>query len=152
MNFIKKHKTLSIIIAVLVLLFIISFIIIYKMFFGYGNDKYGSRLKKIENIKISNEQVEKMTSELSELDLVDKVTCTINGKLINVIFKVDPTLDKTDAKNYGWKVLDYLDEEEINNYDIQVFVVSKNKDEEYNGFPIIGYKKSTNEGMTWSNN
>lgn len=151
MNFVKEHKTLLIIVSIILILFIACFVILYRMFFSYGDNKYGDRLKNVSNLEISNYTVTKIESELSELEKVDSVKYSLNGKLINIIFKVDPELEKDSAKEYGNKVLEYFTEEEKNNYDIQVFMVAS-KDSEDNKYPIIGYKKALKEAITWSNN
>lgn len=151
MNFVKEHKTLLIIVSIILILFIVCFIILYRMFFSYGDNKYGDRLKNISNLEISNYTVTKIESELSELEKVDSVKYNLNGKLINIIFKVDPSLEKDSAKEYGDKVLEYFTEEEKNNYDIQIFMVASTESED-SGYPIIGYKKALKEAITWSNN
>jgi preprotein translocase subunit SecF len=150
MRFIKDHKKLFIILGILLVLFIICFVIVYKIFFSYGNNKYGSRLDNIQNLEISNYTVDKLESELAELDGVNSVSYHLNGKLIGIIFKVEPSLEKDDAKEYGDKVLEYFSDEEKEAYDIQIFVTCDS--EEDNPYPIIGYKKAKIDHITWSNN
>jgi hypothetical protein len=150
MSFIKEHRFLCVTACVILVLFIIFMIMFYKMFFSYGNNNYGDRLKNIKNLEITNYTITKLESELKELDKVDSVTYKLNGKLINIIFKVDASLDKDDAKEYGDKVLEYFSDEEKNNYDIQIYMIATtSEDSEY---PIIGYKKAKKDGITWSNN
>ena len=105
MNFVKEHKTLLIIVSIILILFIACFVILYRMFFSYGDNKYGDRLKNVSNLEISNYTVTKIESELSELEKVDSVKYSLNGKLINIIFKVDPELEKDSAKEDGNKGL-----------------------------------------------
>lgn len=151
MKFVKEHKVLLIIVGVILILFIVCFVILYKMFFSYGDDKYGDRLKNISNLEISNYTVTKLETELKELENVDSVKYKLNGKLISVIFTVNPSLEKDLAKEYGDKVLEYFTDEEKSNYDIQIFVVASSEEED-SEYPIIGYKKASKEALTWSNN
>lgn len=150
MKFVKKHKVLFIAIGVIIVLFIVCFVILYKMFFSYGNNKYGDRLKNIIGLEISNYTVSKIETELKELENVESVKYKLTGKLISIVFNVNSELEKDLAKEYGDKVLEYFSEEEKKNYDIQIFMISS--DEEENEYPIIGYKKASKEAITWSNN
>ena len=150
MKFVKRHKILFIAIGVIIILFIVCFVILYKMFFSYGDDKYGDRLKNISNLEISNYTVNKLESELKELENVESVKYKLTGKLISVIFEVNLELDKDEAKEYGDKVLEYFSDDEKKNYDIQVFMTCSSEEE--NDYPIIGYKKASKDGLTWSNN
>jgi hypothetical protein len=147
MNFASKHKFTVVTLVIILIMIILGSIISYKMFFSYGNNKYGSRLKNVENLEISNYTVTKLESELKELENVDSVNYNLNGKIINVMLKVDSSLDKDTAKEYGDKVLEYFSLEERKNYDIQVFVETKE-----DGYSIIGYVKAGKESLVWSNN
>lgn len=151
MKFVKEHKVFLIMASVILILFIICFVILYKMFFSYGNNKYGNRLENVANLEISNYTVTKLETELKELEKVDSVTYGLNGKLIRVMFNIDPSLDKDTAKEYGDKVLDYFTDEEKGNYDIQIYMIPT-KEVEEKEYPIIGYKKASHEAITWSNN
>lgn len=150
MKFVKEHKVLLIVVGVILILFIVCFVILYKMFFSYGDDKYGDRLKNIKDLQISNYTVSKIETELKELENVESVKYKLSGKLISVIFNVEASLEKDLAKEYGDKVLEYFTDEEKSNYDIQIFMTCSSEEE--NEFPIIGYKKASKEALTWSNN
>ncbi len=151
MEFIKEHKFMVVTLILFLLMFLVGGILTYKLFFSYGNDKYGDRLKPIANLKINNQTITKLESELKELEHVEKVTTDINGKIINVLFTVANDLEKGTAKEYGDKVLTYFSEEERNNYDIQIFVMTKEINEE-KGYSIIGYVKAGKKAIEWSNN
>ncbi len=151
MEFIKEHKFMVVTLVLFLLMLFAGGILTYKLFFSYGNDKYGDRLKSIENLKINDHTIKKLGSELKELEHVEKVTTNINGKLINVMFTVDKDLDKGKAKEHGDKVLSYFSEEERKNYDIQIFVMTKEIKEE-EGYSIIGYVRAGKEAIEWSNN
>jgi hypothetical protein len=151
MEFIKEHKFMVVTLVLFLLMLFAGGILTYKLFFSYGNDKYGDRLKPIENLKINDHTIKKLESELKELEHVEKVTTNINGKLINVMFTVDKDLDKGKAKEHGDKVLSYFSEEERKNYDIQIFVMTKEIKEE-EGYSIIGYVRAGKEAIEWSNN
>lgn len=151
MDFIKEHKFMVITGSIFLLLIIASIVLAYQLFFSYDNNKYGNRLDNIENLKISDHTITKLKSELKELEQVEDIDVHGNGKIMNITFHVTNDLEKNSAKEYGEKVLSYFSEEERKNYDIQIFVVTKEINEE-KGYSIIGYAKAGRETLTWSNN
>lgn len=160
-NFFKNHKILVIVLAIILVLAIVFSILIYKMFFGYGNDKYKDRLDPIEGLEISNYTKDKLKEEISSLDKVNKVyDVTVEGRIIKVTFVVDKELEKDTAKEYGDKVLEYFSDDEKDAYDIQIIITSnEEEDEEEKRYPIMGYRKASlgveeyvSRGITWSNN
>jgi len=151
MEFIKKHKFTVITICIILIMFVAFFILFYKMFLSYGSNNYGNRLKNIKDLEITNYTVTKLESELKELEKVENVTYKLNGKLISIIFKIDASLEKDLAKEYGDKVLEYFSDDEKKNYDIQIYMIPTEQKEE-SEYPIIGYKKALKDGITWSNN
>lgn len=160
-EFCKNHKVLLIGLGIALIVVIIFAVIIYRMFFAYGNDKYGDRLDPIIGLEISDYTEKKLIEELTDLEKVTNVKMDIKGRLINIIFTVEKDLDKDTAKEYGERVLEYFSDEEKDAYDIQVFVVIKDeyKEEEEKVYPIIGYRKATlkedddkSRGITWGNN
>lgn len=151
MDFIKEHKFMVITGSIFLLLVIASIILAYKLFFSYSNNKYGNRLDNIENLKISEHTITNLESELKELENVEAVNVSINGKIINIFFTINNDLEKASAKEYGEKVLEYFSEDEKKNYDIQVYCVTQEITEE-KGYSIIGYKKAERDSIIWSNN
>lgn len=151
MDFIKEHKFMVITGSIFFLLIIASIVLAYQLFFSYDNNKYGNRLDNIKNLEISNHTITKLKSELKELEQVEDVDVHGNGKIINITFHVTNDLEKNNAKEYGEKALSYFSEEERKNYDMQVYVMTKEVDEE-KGYSIIGYAKAGKEALIWSNN
>lgn len=147
MNFIKKHKLLTIFLS-LVLVFIILILLLLKQLLGGGsNNLYGNRLAGIDKVKITSEESKKIKTEISNEENVTKVTYRLKGRLINLVieFKDETELDK--AKEIGNKVLTYFDEKQLSYYDIQVFINSDKKESEK--YPIIGYKHKIREAINW---
>lgn len=147
MNFIKKHKFYVTIAGIILILFIVFIVILYKMFFSFGEDE-----RDLPGVKISNYTEEKLESELAELEYVTAVKYELNKKsaLINIFFYVEKDLEKDTAKEYGDKVLEYFSDEEKENYDIQLYMIyDMGKEDPYT---LMGYKKKLKEGFSWSNN
>ena len=144
---ILKHKKL-IVLSIIGIILIIVAILILKMFLEPDNEPiYGNRLSNINNYKIANENITNLKTDIGALDLVDKVTYNLEGKLINIIITVDDTLTLDIFKEYANKTLEYFTAEEKAYYDIQIYGESKN--DESAVYPVIGYKKNTKETIKW---
>lgn len=126
--------------ALIVILFALYFINQTK------NDKYGNRLNGIDSMKISNEEEDSLISAIKENDKVEKASINIKGKIIyvNVSFKEEGNRDI--ANSIAIKVLNTLDEEKKEFYDVN-FIFNKDDDD---SFPFMGYKKSDATIISWS--
>ena len=89
-----------------------------------------------------------MANKIKENESVKEVTSTTNGRILNVIITVNDEVGLSSAKKIGESVKDNLTEENLANYDIQVFV--KKESEAENDFPIIGYKAKNNDTFSWT--
>lgn len=147
MNFIKNNKILVTLI-VITLIFMIALLIIIFSNLSFGdNNKYGNRLDNIEKYPITEEMILNIKTEISSFDKVEDIIYNLEGKLINFIIKIDDTLLEEDARNYGGRIIERLNDEVKNYYDIQVLIDSSN--EESTIYPIIGYKHKTSSMLVW---
>ena len=157
-KFVKEHTLLLIFIIFCILLLILGIKLFSVLFGGDEGNKYANRLDGIEKYPIDNAVITKIESELGALENVSSVKYNLSGKIINVIFDVKEGLEKDKAKGYGEKVLEYFDKDELSFYDVQVYVkcseckVESDDENSKLEYPIIGYKKNTNEALVWSNN
>lgn len=148
MRYIKKNKLTSFVILIFILVVILG-AYIYNTFFGSGrSEAYGDRLDGIEAVEITKEQYDSVKETLKENQKVTKVTTDLQGKIVNIIITVKDDVNKTDAKKIAEGSLKVFEKEQLEFYDIQIFVKKDNK--ELNDFPIIGYKQNGREGLTWS--
>ena len=123
MDYIKKHKLTSFVILVYII--VIAFLyFIYKLFIGSsGLPVYGDRLDGIENVPISDEQINKISEEISKSDFVLKVTKPyLKGKILKVVVTVTDNADLAASKELAPKVLSILDDDQKAFYDIEFFV------------------------------
>ncbi len=123
MDFIKKHKLTTFIIFVYIV--IIGFLFfIYNMFIGSnGMPVYGDRLDGIDKVEITDEQYEKIVTELNNEPTVVSVSDpTLNGKILNVIITVGDNVELENAKLLSEKVKNVLTEEQNNFFDIEIFI------------------------------
>lgn len=110
-------------------------------------DEYGNRLDGIESVKISDDTISKLESELGALEEIEKVKYRLQGRLIYISLKVKDGVSTDTAREISTRILDYFDEEEKAYYDIQIIVSSVNKESE--GYPFMGYKHKTEESIVW---
>ena len=89
MKFIKKHKMAIIAIFVTIIICILTYFTLKSMFiFGNGTNKYGNRLDGIEEVLITNEQVQKLTSEMNEIKDIKSIKYDLEGRLVYIIIEV----------------------------------------------------------------
>ena len=123
MNYIKKHKLTSFVILVYII--VIAFLyFIYKLFIGSsGLPVYGDRLDGIENVPITEEQINQISEEITKNDFVLKVTKPyIKGKVLKVIVTVADNSDLAKSKELSSKVIEILDDEQKAFYDVEFFI------------------------------
>ena len=147
MSFIRKNKFVIIAIGVFLILVILVFQVVSVFFPKEGKALYGNRLEGIEKIEITDSKKEQIENSLKEDSITKEANVSVAGKIIEVIVIVqdDTTIDA--AKTLSTKVLNSLNENEKNFYDIQVFI---KKDTDANNFPIIGYKHHAKENFSWT--
>ncbi len=123
MDFIKKHKLTTFIIFVYIV--IIGFLFfIYSMFVSSnGMPVYGDRLDGIDEVQITDEQYDKIVTDLnSEETVISVLDPKLGGKILSVIITVGDNVDIATAKSLANKVDNALTEEQKNFFDIEVFI------------------------------
>ena len=148
MRYIKNNKLTAFVILIFILMVILSSYL-YNTFFGSGrSEAYGDRLDGLEAVEITKEQYDNVKEKLKENEKVTKVTTDLKGKIVNIIITVKDDVNKADAKKIAEVALTVFEKEQLEFYDIQIFVKKDNA--ELNDFPIVGYKQNGKEGLTWS--
>lgn len=148
MKFIKKHKIEFIALLTIIIICILGYFAI-KPLLGNDSNKYGNRLDGIENVKITDEQVKKLTSEMEENKDVKSIKYDLQGRLIYIILEVSNETAVDVSKGYANKILNYFDDEQKTYYDMQVIIKSDSEESEV--YPIIGAKHKTSTSFIWDN-
>ena len=146
-RFVKTHKKQCIwgvSIFLLVLFVILVWLLIVPAF---KNNKYGDRLKDIDKHKIATSTIDKIKGDLSDNESVTKVSYHNEGRILNFTIIVN-SMSKDDAKKLGEVILSNLDKSDVNYYDIQILIDSKEKS---NDFPMIGYKSKSTTSFNFGN-
>lgn len=139
-KFIKTHKKQCLIgggIFLILFIFVIVWLFIVPIF---SNNKYGDRLKGIEDHKISSATIEKIKEEIKENQAVDEVSYHSEGRILKFIIKVSADMKVEDAKALGGPILENIGDDDKSYYDIELLIDSV---DENGNYPIAGYKHKT---------
>ena len=148
-DLILRHKLLTIICILALIVGIILINVFFSMFVG-GTGKYGDRLKGIEEVTISSKAKKEVVTFLEEKDTVVDASVRVQGKIvyINIIFTRDTSLDR--AKAVATETLALFEDEEKEYYDFGYFLTQEEvSDTEDKGFIITGSKNAKLESITW---
>lgn len=143
-TFVKNHKKQCLIGGII---FLILFIIIMLWLFIvplFSDNKYGDRLKGIEDHKISSSTIEEIKNTLKENQAVSEVNYNNEGRILDFIIIVSGDMKKEDAKSLGDVILENIKDDDKSYYDIQVLI---DTEEENDNYPIAGYKHKTEDNF-----
>ena len=147
MKFIKNHFSLVLVILIVILL---GVGLLFAKDFFLSNDTeaiYGSRLKGIENVPVTEEMKNKIIDDYKK-ELADDVEIRLSGRIIYIIIDVKEGADVNTVRESGWIIVNGLSEEVRAYYDIQVLANSKTNEKDY---PLLGYKHHTKTDFSWVN-
>lgn len=141
----KNSKIMKyIIIFIIILIFIIGGVLVYKNIFASTNN---TRLEDTENYKLKNKEIDSAKDVLNEIEKVESIDIYANVKIIKIIVKLTEDVDFEIVKEISNKALQSFSEENLNYYDVEIFVSSANEESEI--YPQIGYKFKTEEKFAW---
>ena len=149
-TFYKKNRVYSILMIISIICIVSILVGVIMYFIGQTNkDKYGNRLEGIEKVTIKEKKINEIEEKISENELVKKTEINIKGKLIYINITLNSG-KHTDSESIAQASLDLFSEKEKKYYDIQYIVVNEDESsEEY--FPVMGYIKSGNSLIKWTN-
>lgn len=149
-DLILRHKLLTIICFLALIVVIALIFVFFNMFIG-GNSKYGNRLEGIEEVTISKKTKQEVVKFLEEKEeYVTDANIRIQGKIIyiNIIFTRETKLDK--AKEIATETLALFDEDEKAFYDYGYFLTQEQvEDNEDKGFIVTGTKNAKLTTISW---
>ena len=149
---IKKHKKLAIAIGVSLILLIIIIAFFAMLLIGGSSNKYGNRLDGIEEVEITNDELDTITIEMKEKEGVKDASVRIQGKIINVILTFNSDIDSAKAKEIATSTLESFSEEQLNFYNVQYFLTRESTGEEDTPYVVTGNKHPSKEEIGWTNN
>lgn len=134
----KKNKFTFFIIIFFLIVFALLYPVKALFFPDGGAANYGDRLDGLK--EITTQDLTSLEEEIKKETLVKEVKTDKKGRILNVILTLEKDVSLKNAKEIASTIKDYLKEEILNEYDIQVFM--KKEEPEENNFPIIGYKSN----------
>ncbi len=149
MEFIKKHKAPVIVGIICLVLLLLAFFAVYRMFYPSSSKSvYGDRLENAP--EIDNAVIEKIKNEIIDSDLV--VDVTYETKVATMKFFVDVKSDTKldEAKQLSEIVLNNLSTKIIDFYDIEIFFTDPSA--ENLNYPLIGYHSKKATEFSWVDN
>ena len=146
MKKIKKNKKK--IVTVLIVLFVL--LVIYSIFLMMPNGAkslYGDRLDGINDVKISQDDLNKVVKKIEKESGIVKAKSNIKGRLINFEISLENDVATSITDTIEPIILKEFSKEEKEFYDFQIFI-----DGDLEEYPIIGYKHKTADKFVWTNN
>lgn len=151
LDYINKHKGLSILVGLSLILFIIMSIIFVSLFFGSGESKYGNRLDGIEEVELADSFLEDIETKLKEDELIVDANVRLQGRIVYIVFEVNSDVSIDTAKLMAFNTLENFSEEELKFYDISYLIKWTNIVEEQEVITAIaGTKHHAKDSITWS--
>ena len=151
-DLIKKHKKLAIAVGISLVLLLIILIFFVMLLVGGSSNKYGNRLDGIEEVEISNDELDTIAIEMKEKEGVKDASVRIQGKIINVILTFNSDIDSKKAKEVATSTLESFSEEQLGFYNVQYFLTRESTSEGDNPYVVTGNKHPSKEEIGWTNN
>lgn len=149
---INKHKGLAIVTILALVLFIIMLIIFLVVLLGGSSNPYGNRLDDIENVALSESDLEEVATKIEEETLVTEAKVRIQGKIIYIDIDFENGITEDKAKEIAVASLEYFEDDVLAYYDLGYFLVETPKEdatEEDTSFVITGTKHYSMDAITW---
>lgn len=147
-KFLKKNMTSLIFFMILLVMVLVVILVVSVLMPTTRTSQYGDRLDGIETVEIKNSRIGDLEKKLNAVETVEKVDINIKGKIVNVKLSLSGTGTIDNGKVIATNFLADFSKEEIEFYDIQIFVTSVGTD----GHTVIGYKTPKKATLSWTNN
>lgn len=148
-SFVKKHKGL--------IIFLIIFVILGVLLFQFARSilmvenegtLYGNRLEGIEKVKLNEDTLDKIVSDMKKNEQVKSAKHRLEGRLLNFSLNVKGGTSQEAIISLVGSIKEALTEKEQAFYDIQV-IVTCSEEKESELYPMIGYKHKTSSDFVW---
>lgn len=149
MEFVKKHKSVVVVTLICLVLFILAFLAVYRMFYPSNSKSvYGNRLDNAP--LIDNAVIEKIKKEIVATDLVEEISYSTNVAIMKFFIDVKADTKVEKAKDLTSIILNNLSTKVIAFYDIEVYFTEKT--EKNSNYPLIGYHSKNATEFSWAGN
>ena len=143
----KKVKNKYILYICIFLVLLICIISIKNFLFpSDSTTNYGNRLNGIKDVPVTESNKKKIVEKIDSNEKASETTIIVKGKIINIMYTVNDDVSVEDARAIASDSIGILSDKQKKFYDIQIFISKKSKSD---GFPMIGYKNSSNDSIVW---
>lgn len=143
----KQNKFTTIVFCMFLGLFLIGWILFGLVMPKKGEPVYGNRLDGIEEVEVTSGQTEELVKELKDKDYVVSASTHVSGRIINVLVETKKGTKPYTAKSLRTVVLKAFEKDQIDFYDIQLFITNEN--DKTKDYPIIGYKNASDKNFVF---
>lgn len=148
-DLILRHKLLSAICLLALIVIIMMMYVFFNLFVG-GSNKYGDRLKGIESHKVEKKEQEEVVSFLKEKNEVNDASIRIQGKIIYIHIEYTRETSLDTAKAIATESLAKISDDEKKFYDIGYYLTQTSDDNsEDKGFIVTGNKSNELDSISW---
>ena len=141
----NQNRVLFMLIMILIICFVAILIVALTFFYSKNVSNYGARLDEIEKYPITDKFKDTYKETVLESEKVKKVSLTIQGRIIYINIKFDDSIELEDAKTVAINSLDLFEDDLLDYYDIEFYLISDN-------FTIFGAKNAVIDHVSWNNN
>lgn len=143
-NRLKKDKNNKIMIGIIVGIAILLLILVYFLFFK----SYSKNTERcLVDYKIGSKSFIKAENKIKEIDSVKDVDIYLNVCIIKIVVELKEDVELNTIKSKMTESLKEFDKELLENYDLELFIKSDNK--ESNVYPIIVSKHKSQNDFYW---
>ena len=143
-NWIKKHKLISIIAGFILLIIILLIIFMITMTHG---GVYGDRCSDYKKYEISSSTENKVKKRIKEIDEVNNIDIYTKLCTIKIIVNLKNDVDINVIKTMATDILSYYSKKQLKYYDFSLYVTSDNEESEV--YPINVTRHKSAQDFAW---
>ncbi len=145
----QENKVLLVLAIILLVCIIIFAIVAMRFFYGTNNNVYGNRLNATKETPISDKLLKEIKDTVEKDETVKEVKTTLKGRVLYISIEFNSGVKMEDAKLKADAVLPLFNDDELNIYDLEFAIISKEKDNEWT---LMGARNSSGSGkIVWNN-
>ena len=141
----KRSKQSQIMMGIVIGIVVLLLVLVYLLFFRTNSKNIGRC--STDEININQKIVTKVESKIKEIEQVDSVKIQGNVCIVKIIVNLTSDVELDTLKSKMTESLKEFDTSILENYDIELFVTSDNKDSET--YPLIVSKHKSQKDFYW---
>lgn len=140
LNFLKKHRKKVIIVFIVLIVFLVILFACKKVINylspSVKESVYGDRCDAVSGISVSKKTIDNVKEKITSYEGMEVKNVKVECKLIDIIVNIKSPVEDSVIDTMSKEILEVLGKDIVNNYDIQLFITSSDK--ENSTYPRIG--------------